>query len=392
MKQLIIALISTIAFSSNLFSQNNIDSILNGIEKNNTRLSALRKSAESEKIGNKTGIYLQHPEFEFNYLWANPSVIGNRTDISITQSFDFPTAYRYQNQISNIKNKQVELEYQKHRKAFLLQTRLLLYDLIYINALKSELSKRLIQTQRIANSYKAKFDIGETNILEYNKAQLNLLNISKKLESTEIERIVLLSELTLLNGGVFIDFTDSIFQSTGIPVDFEQWYVIAEQNNPLLNWLKQEIERSQKQEKFNKALSLPKLQAGYMSEKIVGEHFQGVTVGMSIPLWENKNTIQYAKAYSLAVESIANDNRMQFYNQLKALHTKAIGLQNSANDYRLKLLSFDNSEFLKKALDKGEIGLIDYILELSIYYESVNKLLELERGLNKTLAELNQYM
>jgi len=83
---------------------------------------------------------------------------------------------------------------------------------------------------------------------------------------------------------------------------------------------------------------------------------------------------------------------MQFYNQLKALHTKAIGLQNSANDYRLKLLSFDNSEFLKKALDKGEIGLIDYILELSIYYESVNKLLELERGLNKTLAELNQYM
>ena len=392
MKQLIIALIITIVFSSNLFSQNNIDSILSGIEKNSTRLSALRKSAESEKIGNKTGIYLQNPEFEFNYLWGNPSVIGNRTDVSITQSFDFPTVYRYQNQISNIKNKQVELEYQKQRNALLLQTRLILNDLVYVNAFKSELSKRLIHAQRIANSYKAKFDIGETNILEYNKAQLNLLNISKEVESTKIERIVLLSELTRLNGGVFIDFTDSIFQSPGIPVDFEQWYVIAEQNNPLLNWLKQEIEKSQKQEKFNKALSLPKLQAGYMSERIVGEQFQGVTVGLSIPLWENKNTIKYAKAYSLAVESIANDNRMQFYNQLKALHTKANGLQNSANDYRLNLLSFDNSELLKMALDKGEIGLIDYILELSIYYESVNKLLELERGLNKTLAELNQYM
>ncbi|MBA7555176.1 hypothetical protein ES705_47829 [subsurface metagenome] len=83
---------------------------------------------------------------------------------------------------------------------------------------------------------------------------------------------------------------------------------------------------------------------------------------------------------------------MQLYNQLKALHTKALGLQKNVNDYRLNLLLFDNSELLIKALDKGEITLIDYILELSIYYESVNKLLELEKELNKTLAQLNQYM
>ena len=44
------------------------------------------------------------------------------------------------------------------------------------------------------------------------------------------------------------------------------------------------------------------------------------------------------------------------------------------------------------ALDKGEISLIDYILELSIYYESVNKLLEQEKYLNKILAKLNQYL
>jgi len=32
------------------------------------------------------------------------------------------------------------------------------------------------------------------------------------------------------------------------------------------------------------------------------------------------------------------------------------------------------------------------MLELSIYYESVNKLLELERDMNKAIAELNQYL
>ena len=391
MKKLILALISIIAFSSTILSQSSIDIILIEIEGNNTSLSALRKSTEAERIGNKTGMYLQNPEVELNYLWSNPSVGGNRTDVSISQSFDFPTAYLFKNQISNIKNEQIDLEYKKQLKALLLQARFVCNDFIYTNALKSELSKRLIHAQSIANSYKSKYDVGDTNILEYNKAQLNLLNISKELESIEIERNTLLAELTRLNGGNYIDFTDIISQSHVIQDDFEQWYISAEQKNPTSIWLLKEMEISKKQEKLSRAMSLPKLQAGFMSEKIVGEKFQGITVGLSIPLWENKNTIKFAKANTLAIESIANDNKIQLYNHLKALHTKSIRLSKNVDDYRLNLRLFDNSELLKKALDKGEITLVDYILELSIYYESVYNLLELELGLNNAIAELNQY-
>jgi hypothetical protein len=247
-------------------------------------------------------------------------------------------------------------------------------------------------SQSIAKSYRAKFENGETNILEYNKAQLNLLNVSKELESIGIERNALLAELTMLNGGLAIDFTDSVFQIKGIPEDFEQWYLLAEQKNPTFGWLKKEIEISQKQTGLNRAMSLPKLQTGYMSEKVVGQQFQGVTVGLSIPLWENKNQVKYAEANSRALESIASDSKIQFYNHLKALHTKTIALQKNVNEYRSGVLSFDSSELLKKALDKGEISLINYIVEFSLYYESVNKLLELERDMNKSVAELNRYM
>lgn len=392
MKQIIILTITIIAFGLNIFSQNNIETILVEIEKNNTMLSALQKSSEAEKLGNSTGSYLQNPEFEFHYLWSDPTSFGNRTDISIKQTFDFPTAYKYRNQIVDIKNQQVDLEYKKQLRNLQLQVRLVCFDLIYQNTLISELSLRMDHAKSIANSYKLKFDLGETNILEYNKAQLNLLNISKELELIEIERNALLSELRLFNGGINIDFTDSVFHSPELAVDFEQWYEIAEQNNPVLNWLHQEIEKSQKQEKFNRALSLPKIQAGYMSEKVVGLQYQGVIVGLSIPLWENKNTVKYAKANALAFESIAIDNRLQYYNQLKTLHTKAIGLQKSTTDYRLNLLLLDNSGLVKKALDKGEISMIEYILDLSIYYESVDRLLKLERELNITVAELNQYL
>jgi hypothetical protein len=89
---------------------------------------------------------------------------------------------------------------------------------------------------------------------------------------------------------------------------------------------------------------------------------------------------------------MATDSKIQFYNHLKALHTKTIALQKNVNDYRSVLKSFDSSELIKIALDKGEISLIDYIVEFSLYYESVNKMLELEREKNKIFAELNQYL
>lgn len=375
-----------------LFAQNNVDKVLSQIEKNNTTLSALRKSADAQKVGNKTGIFLKNPEVEFNYLWGNPSTIGNRTDFSIKQSFDFPTAYGFKNQISDIKNEQTELEYRKQQKALLLQARNVCIDLIYTNALKLEYGKRLSHAQNIAKSYKLKFDAGDANILEFNKAQLNLLNLSNKIELLEIDRTALLSELTRLNGGTIIEFTDSEYQSPIIPTDFEQWYTQAELSNPLLNWLKQEIEISKKQVSLNKALSLPKIQGGYMSETVVGQQFRGISVGLSIPLWENKNTVKYAKANTIALEAIVSDNKVQIYNQLKTLHSKAISLQSNVTEYRSKLQSFNSSDLLKKALDKGEISLIDYIMELSIYYENVNKMLELNRDMNKAVAELNQYL
>lgn len=368
-----------------------VDSVLATIELNNTTLAAIRKNTDAEKIGNKTGIYLSNPEVEFNYLWGNPSSIGNRTDFSIRQSFDFPTAYSYRNQIANIKNDQAEIEYLKQSKEILFQARLVCVDLMYYNKLISEISKRQASAKQLADAYKAKFDIGETGILEYNKAQIYYLTISKELERIEIERTASLSELAKLNGGIAITFNESNIQPQSVAIGFEQWYATAEQNSPVLQWLKQEINMSEKQKQLAATQNLPKFNAGYMSEKVVGQQFQGVSVGVSIPLLENKNAVKYAKANKLAIQSIEADAKLQYYNQMKMLHTKAIAMQNSIADYRKRLAAFSNTELLQKALDKGEISLSEYFFELSVYYESIDKLFEAEKSLNVTYTELHRY-
>lgn len=388
-RAIIFNLLLVMVFS--LRAQNNMDSVLSEIEKNNTTLAALKKSAEAETLGNKTGIFIPNPEVEFNYLWGSPGNIGNRTDFSIKQSLDFPTAYRFKNQISDLKNEQIMLLYRKELYAVRLQAKLIYFDVVYYNALIAELTKRVTYARQIAQSYKSKFDVGETNILEYNKAQLNLLNAGKTLESTEVERSARLAELTLLNGGIPLEITESEFQPVVLPAGFDQWISQAEQQNPMLAWINREIEISSKQEGLSKALGLPKLQAGYMSESVVGQQYQGVTVGVSVPLWENKNRVKYAKANSLALESVEADNKVQFYNHLKALYSKVAGLQQNVAGYREGLSQYYNTAFLKTALDKGEISLINYITEFSFYYESINNLLTAERDLNRVNAELNQF-
>lgn len=377
--------------SYNLLAQTAIDNVLTEVEKNNTTLSAYRKSIDAEKIGNKTGLTLQNPEVELNYLWGNPSVIGNRTDLSIKQSFDFPTVYGLKSQISDLKNEQAEQHYLKLRYEILYQTRVLCVKHTYCNALKVELGKRLTHARKVADAYKAKYNAGDVDILEYNKAQINLLNASKELENIEIERNAFLFELSLLNGGNNINFNDSLFWSQTVPTDFEQWFTQAAARNPNLQSVKHETIISSKEVKLNTAMSLPKFYGGYMSEKVAGEQFQGLTAGITVPIWENRNKGKYAEAKTIAMQSVEADARLQFYNSMKSTHTKVIAMQTNVADFRSKLVLFSNSELLEKAFNKGEISLTEYLYELSLYYESATRLLEMEMNLHLGYAELNKY-
>jgi outer membrane protein TolC len=392
MRALIILIsILTVGYCS-VWAQGSVDRIISEVEKNNTGLSALRSKAEAQKLGNKTGIYLKNPEIGFNYMWGSPTLIGNRTDMSFDQTFDFPTAYRYKGQIAAGRNEQVDMDYQQARFSLIQQVRQLCIDLAYTSSMQVEYIKRMENAQSIANSYQAKFDQGDAGIIDLNKARLNLLSIKKEAESNSIGQQALLAELASLNGGTPVQWSETTYPAREIPADFEQWYQKAESANPMLVWLKKEIEISGQQEKLQLALGLPKFSAGYLSEKIVGEHFQGVTLGMSLPLWENKNAVKQAKAQSLAVQDIQRDRKLMFYNQLKMYHAKAVSLHNSVGDYQLALKNIDNGVYLKKALEAGEISLIDYILELSLYYEGQTRLLAAERDLNRVIAELYQFL
>ncbi len=386
--KILFLLVFAYALPQILYSQNSIDEVLNLIEKNNTTLEALRKEVEAKKLENKTGIYLPNPEVELGYYRGKPGQIGNRTDISATQSFDIATIMGMKSKLADKLNNSVDWQYESERMNILLDAKLLCLDLIFYNSMKSELETRLEHAAGIADVYEKRLSHGDANRLEYNKAQLNLVNARNELLRLEVDRGSVISELQRMNGGEGITFLFDGYEPVLLPVSFSDWYAQAEQSNPVLAYIKEEVEVSKSHLAVSKAERLPSFFAGYMSEKLVGEHFQGATIGITIPLWENKNRVAQARASILAAEAREVDGKQQFYVRMKNQYERALGLQTVAQDYSKLLDASNNSELLKKALDAGEISLLDYLIELEQIYDSIENALKAEHDFQKAVAEL----
>ncbi len=388
MKPIIYILLSVLALSAQ--AQVSFDNVLKEIEMNNTTLKAYREKANADKIGNKTGINMANPQVEFGYLWGNPSGEGNRVDLNVTQSFDFPTAYRYKTQLSDGKNQQVDMIYDQQKVEILQQARLICVELVYQTKMNKILSDRLKQARELSDAYQKSFDQGNIDVLERNKTKLNLLNAEKALQINEVDLNLSKSELQRLNGG--LDITEfNRYSDFTFPLNFIEWFAIVKANNPSLRVAEQEVALSRKQEQLTRALNLPKITAGYASERVSGTTFQGVSVGVSIPLWEGKNTVKHQKAQTVALQMQHEDSELQFRNTLKNQYDKAKKLSLLLKEYEDALSVTSSQDLLKMALDKGQLSLINYLLELSVYYETVDKYLETERDYQLAVAELQQW-
>jgi len=372
-------------------AQGSIDRVVSEVLHNNLKLKTLKNITESEFAGNRTNIFPENPSIEFGYLWGSPSELGNRTDLSITQSFDFPTSYMYRNQISDIKDKKLSVEYKNAEIEVRLNTKLICVDLIRYNAMEKILQRRVYDAVKLENSCLLMFEKGEYNILELNKAKLNRLNAENTLELITIDQQTNLERLKLLNGNNDINFTDTIFPAFEKIEDFENWFINVKENIPELKILKYKTEISKKCEKLNFAESLPKIETGYMSEKVADEQFQGITLGITVPLWENKNKGKYAKLKTDALLCEESEREQAYYSQLKEIHLKVSAIKRNIKQYETILHETNNSEFLLKALDLGEIGLIEYLTELMFFYESVDRLIEMKSELLKNYLILTQY-
>ena len=376
--------------SINLQSQN-VDNILSEIENNNKSILANMQYWEAKKLQYQTGLTLNNPSVEFEYLNGSPEGAGNQTDLLILQSFDFPTAYVKKRQVTDLQIEQINFILTASRQNILLEAKQYYIELVYLNKKMAEINKRLRNAESLHNVYQKKMENGDANILDVNKAKLQLINLKndKRLNRSQMNQIDHM--ITQLNGGYTISIIDISYPvSPDIP-DFQILENDIKESDPILKTAQQQEEIDQKKIELSKAMSLPKMEAGYRSQALLGQNFQGVHVGFTIPLWENKNTVKFQKAQSTFSEVKTEEHKNRQFTHIQSLHEKYLNLHAALTEYKQLLATVNNTELLDKALKLGEISSIQYFLEINYLYSSFDKYLQLEKEYYSVIAELYKY-
>ena len=387
-------------------------SLLSTIESNNTTLIALRNEAEARKLDNRTGITLADPEVGLKRMWKGAEETGKLTEFTVSQSFDLATVTGQRSRVARQQNTLIDEEYRIARMEILLEAQLALIDFAYYNALMAELDRRLVHAHRVVEVEKARFDNGDTDVLSYNNVLLSLSALEAEKARVVMESDVLMAQLTALNGGKPLSELDinsvevaslgsadehqpdgnsqcSILDSQ---LDFASWYAVAEPYLPQLAQVRQLHEVRRSELALAKTEHLPSLSAAYINERhTIGTRSQGVAVGMSLPLWSNKNRVRSARTALEAAEAQQADTELRLRSEYAQEYARVKGLHHTATLYRRAFNEANNTELLERAMDEGFISVLEYLQGIELYYDYLDRSLAAERDYRRAAAELEAW-
>ena len=373
-------------------AQSSIDQVLRSIETNNKSLQANTKMTDAQKLEAQTGKFLANPSVEWEQMWGNRNNPGSEYTLTVKQSLDFPTTYSNKNKLANLKANTIGFQSAAYRQQLLLNAKQTCIEIIYLRKQKSLLDERLANAETMFALYKKRFESGDANQLELNKIQLELLNAQNQSRLNKAALTAAEEQLRNLNGGKPITFDATDYPAGEELINFDQLQAAFMEADPNLKSLTGDQEIANREVKLSRSLTLPKFDVGY-KRNAASDHVasNGFMVGVSIPLFENKNTVKKTKAQAEFATASLEDNRLNLKTNLQQLYQQAEALQISRADYAKVLEQQRNIELLNKALNAGQLSVIDYFTELSTIYDSHQSYLDVEKEYHSILAQLYQY-
>lgn len=386
-----IGLILLSVFPVNGRAQSSMEMALDEIEQNNSVLKALKDAAEAAAVANKTDVNLPDPEVGFTHNWYTKGSDLRVKEFSVTQELDWTVLTGQRKRISRKKNELVDLQYIQERNSLRLRALQELIALVHATSWLEEMKTRESDAMALADAYQDMLEVGETNVIEANRARVNLVNVRADTKKAEADRIEILNRIKALNGGKSLEHLVSDYSDHVLPVDFESWCSEAVAVNPDLAYMRQATELSKQAVKQARTAYVPNLSVGYGTEQSPVEGKHALMVGLRIPLWQNRNKVKQSKMEAVAAESREADARIQLIADMETCYERAKALRQVADAC---LLEQDHKEMiaaLRQALSAGQINVLEYVTELGQYYDTREKALNAERDYQLVYATLSAY-
>jgi outer membrane protein TolC len=371
-------------------AQTSLKAVLDSITVNNLQIKASLLNRDAEVVLANTGLTPNDPQIDYGYFPGDNSVIGTKSTLNVTQSFYFPTVYSRKKTGANLSaGKSGEIHLVKIRQV-IFQAASNFIELVYLNKYADELKKRVADAENAKTLAEKRLQAGDANQLELNKARMEALRWTNELRMTNTRIEEKWKILASMNGGKTFSFLNPEYPLWQLlPVD--TIYSMAYRKDPFVKALGFDKKITENNVKLQNSLWIPQFKAGYGQETILDGTYRGIQAGISIPIWQNKNNVKYARLQQQSIESSFTAYLQQLKSAIEARHQVVSSLKSTVDEYGKVVESMNSQELLKKSLQSGNISILDYYRELSGWYETYDRYLVSTRDYYSEMVFLAQF-
>ena len=367
-----------------------LQTVLDSVAANNLQIKASSENRDAEVAFTRTGLTPVDPQVEYGYFPGSNTAIGNKSTLSVLQSFYFPTVYSRKKTGAKLSGEKSGELHRFNARNILIEAASQYLELVYLDKYAVELKKRAADAENVKTLFEKRLQSGDANQLELNKVRMESLRWANELSLNEARMTEKIQVLASMNGGRSFAFANSEYPLEQLlPVDS----IIAKaiDKDPLLKAMGFEQQLAGNNVKLQKSLWLPQFKAGYGQETILNGSYRGIQAGITIPLWQNKNTVKHAQLLQNSTESRTIAYLQQLQTTIAAKYQVVVTLKSNLDEYRKVVESIQSKELLQKSLQSGNISVIEFYRELSAWYETYDRFMVSAKDYHLEMVYLKQY-
>ena len=390
MKSLISIFILT-AGSMSIAAQNNFDHIINQIIDGNPELAVVRSRNSLESATLEPENNLADPEIEFTHQWGQKG-IGTKWGIDASQSFDWPGLYAARKKANAANRTVFEKEYEVRRNEVIYEARCGVTDAFFARKKVMLQTHQLNIIDSLQKIYEKGASKGEVSMLDVNKLKIERIRIASRLTDANLAYEDAMAKLLTLSGGKKIPDIDGNGEyPTESLLPTSVYLSRAADSSPYMHLAMAQDKAADEALDVNQKSNLPGFNVGYMHEYELGEHFNGIKLGMTLPFFSNRHKKEVIIAQKELIKSELSAKQTEIESGIKTDCRMVSRLDGDIASFIEALTTNDNPRLLGIALSARHITLIQYLTEMNYFLEAAENLIDLQCQREQIMNRLLRY-
>ena len=335
---------------------------------------------------------LPDPEVEGEYLVA-PAGETNRWGAGISWGLEWPGVYSARRAAADGQLNVAMAEMMVSRNETLTEIQNYLLDYIFASSQLKMLKEIQAANDSVSLLAERSFKGGEVTRLDLGKLRIERASIAARIAEVETSLMEAKASLSELNGSdcsSLLEGLDTQLPHAVVPTRQDIDNALAA--SPEVVAAYRRLEQARLEGKVAAREGLPNLTIGYNHAFEDGIHFNGASLGISIPMFSNRGKKHAAKVKETVAEAELEMARNQVGLTLEDGVARLNRMNARIEDLSKAIDSTDDMALLSKAYSGGLITLIDYINERNYFLEARFSLLDLRYNAAKLRLTLHSLL